>query len=101
MPATAKINTKTIDKNYFNGEIKKYAKEIRQIKTRKVYIGSCETCVVQDLMLALGVDLCGSPCGGKGLFQRFFPYCPTSCSLTQLVANDFINATKCFRCIDI
>ena len=27
----AKINTKTIDKTYFNGDIKKYAKEIRQI----------------------------------------------------------------------
>ena len=101
MPAKIKINTTTINKTYFNGDIKKYIKKIKQIETREVDIGSCETCVVQDLMLALGVDLCGDPCGGSHLFQRFFPFCPTSCSLTQLVANDFINATRCSRCIDI
>ena len=101
MPAKIKINTTTINKTYFNGDIKKYIKKIKQIETRKVGIGSCENCVVQDLMLAFGIDLCGSSCGGSHLFQSFFPYCPTSCSLTQLIANDFIDAAKYYRCIDI
>jgi hypothetical protein len=69
----------------------KQKKMIKTIPNKFVDIGRCDKCIVQPLMRAFGIDLEKEACGGKELFQKFFPECPTFCDITQLVASEFIS----------
>lgn len=67
-------------------------KIIKTIPNKFVDIARCDKCIVQPLVRALGVDLEKRHCGGKELFQKFFPECPTFCDITQIVASEFISS---------
>ena len=69
----------------------KQKKMIKTIPNKFVDIGRCDKCIVQPLMRAFGIDLEKDACGGKELFQKFFPECPTFCDITQFVASEFIS----------
>lgn len=64
---------------------------ISSIPNEFVDIARCDKCIVQPLMHVFGIDLKKDACGGKQLFQKFFPECPTFCDITQFVASDFIS----------
>lgn len=69
----------------------KQKKMISSIPNEFVDIRRCDKCIVQPLMRVFGIDLEKDSCGGKELFQKFFPGCPTFCDITQFVASDFIS----------
>lgn len=69
----------------------KQKKMIKTIPNKFVDIGRCDKCIVQPLMRAFGIDLKKDACGGKELFQKFFPECPAFCDITQFVASEFIS----------
>ena len=72
----------------------KQKKMISSIPNEFVDIARCDKCIVQPLMHVFGIDLKKDACGGKQLFQKFFPECPTFCDITQFVASDFISNIK-------
>lgn len=69
----------------------KQKKMISSIPNKFVDIGRCDKCIVQPLMRVFGIDLEKGACGGKQLFQKFFPECPTFCDITQIIASEFIS----------
>lgn len=76
----------------FKGKLSiKQIKTIRRIESRSVPISECGRCVVQDIMLVLGVDLEGDCCGGYDRFQKYFRNCPCYCDITQAAANRFLD----------
>jgi len=79
----------------------KQKKEISSIPNEFVDIARCDKCIVQPLMRVFGIDLEKDACGGKQLFQKFFPECPTYCDITQIVASDFISNIKTTRVVKI
>ncbi len=79
----------------------KQKKMISSIPNEFVDIARCDKCIVQPLMRVFGIDLEKDACGGKQLFQKFFPECPTYCDITQIVASDFISNIKTTRVVKI